>query len=355
VNLANLLLARGVSRQRELAVRQALGAGRGRMLRTLLTESVLLSLAGGILGILLAENAVGLIRSFGPAEVPFIREIVVDGTVMGWTVALCFVTALVFGFLPALWQSRIEAAEALKSGARSSPGPQIRAWQQGLLIGQIALVLVLLTSAGLLLESFRRLMGVDLGYQPKEVIALDLDNWRIPTNADGVRLYREIQSRLAALPGVEAVGTIQSTPLTGKWIWEEKAEVFGRPLPLAEQPSLAITFIAFDYFRAMRIPLISGRFFRDAELQDDGYAQIAILNEAGAAKLFPGETALGKRFSISSSPERFYEVIGVVRDTRDMRLDKSPQPRFILYTHGGSRSSCAAPSRQDRSQCFAMR
>src|SRR6185369_7434618 len=325
-----------VSRQRELAVRQALGAGRGRMLRTLLTESALLSLAGGVLGIVLAENAVGLIRSFGPAEVPFIREIVVDRTVMGWTVALCFVTALVFGFLPALWQSRIEAAEALKSGARSSPGPQIRAWQQGLLIGQIALVLVLLTSAGLLLESFRRLMGVDLGYQPKEVIALDLANWGLPTNADGVRLYREIRSRLAALPGVEAVGTIQSTPLTGKWTWEEKAQIFGRPVPTAEQPSLAVTFIAFDYFQAMGIPLVNGRLFREAELRDDGYAQIAILNEAAAAKLFPDETALGKRFSISSSPERFYEVVGVVKDTRDVRLEERPQPRFyFLWIYAG--------------------
>ncbi len=191
LNLANLLLARGIARQRELAVRQALGAGRGRMLWILLTENALLSLLGGIPGIALAVNAVRLIRSFGPAEVPFIREVAVDGTVLGLTVALCFATALMFGFLPALWQSRIEAVEVLKSGIRSTTGPRIRTWQQGLLIGQIALELVLLSSAGLLLESFRRLMDVDPGYQSSEVIALDLGNWPVPTNADIVRLYRE--------------------------------------------------------------------------------------------------------------------------------------------------------------------
>jgi predicted permease len=337
VNLANLLLARGVSRQRELAVRQALGAGRGRILRTLLTESMLLSVSGGILGVMLAEVAVRVIRRFGPSEVPFIREVVVDGAVMGLTLALCLAAALVFGLLPALCQSRDESAESLRSGSRSSVGPAIRAWQRALLIGQIALVLVLLNSASLLLESFRRLMSVDLGYQPTPVIALDLGNWGLPTNADIVRLYREIKLRLAALPGVEAVGTIQSTPLTGKWTWEEKAQVFGRPVPLAEQPSLAITFVAFDYFRAMGIPLMSGRYFREGELRDDGYAGVAILNQGGAARLFPNETALGKRFSISSSPERFYEIVGVVKDTRDMRLEQSPPPRFyLLYTHGGS-------------------
>jgi predicted permease len=337
VNLANLLLARGVSRQWEMAIRQALGAGRGRIARALMMESLLLSLAGGLLGIVFAEGAVLLIRRLGPAEVPFIGEVVVDGTVMGLTIGLCFATALVFGLLPALWHSRIEAAEVLKSGARSSAGPQIRAWQQAFLVGQIALVMVLLSSGGLLLESFRRLMGVDLGYQPGEVIAVDLENWGIPTNADAVRLFRQIKSRLAALSGVEAVGTIQSTPLTGKWTPEEKAQVFGRPLPLAEQPSLAVTFVAFDYFRAMGIPLISGRLFRDAELMDDGYAPISILNETAAAKLFPGESALGKRFSIGSSPERYYKVVGIVKDTRDVRLEQRPQPRFyLLYAYGGA-------------------
>ncbi len=337
VNLANLLLARGVARQRELAVRMALGARRARLLTILLTESVLLSLAGGFQGVGLAEAALRLIRAYGPAEVPFLHEVVLDGTVLGLTFGLSLATAFVFGLAPALWQSRIAASEVLKSGTRSSVGPHIRAWQQGLLVGQVAMVLVLLASAGLLIESFRRLMGVDLGYQPREVIALDLENRRVPTNEDTVRLYKEIHRRIVTLPGVEAAGTIQSTPLTGKWTWEEKAQVFGQSLAPAEQPSLAVTFIAFDYFQALRIPLVDGRFFQNADLRDDGYGSMAILNQSAAARLFPGISALGRRFSISSSPGRFYEIVGVVKDTRDSHLEQPPQPRFYLhYTHGGS-------------------
>jgi putative ABC transport system permease protein len=331
VNLANLLLARGLSRQREVAVRLALGAGRGRVMRTLLTESVLLSILGGGLGIALAVGAVRAIRVLGHANVPFIQEAMVDGSVMGFTIALSLVTALVFGVFPALRQTQIAAAAALRSGTRSSAGPEIRAWQRGLLVGQIAVVLVLLASAGLLLESFRRVTSLDLGYQSDQVLVLELGT------PDGVRLYREIIARIEALPGVEAVGTIHSAPLTGRWTFNENAQVFGRPLPTAEQPSLAATFVAFEYFQAMGIPLLSGRFFREAELREDEYAQVAILNETAATKLFPGETALGKRFAIGSSPERFYEVIGVVKDTRDVRLEEQAQPRFyLLFAHSSA-------------------
>jgi putative ABC transport system permease protein len=337
VNLANLLLARGVARHRELAVRHALGASRARTIRALLAECGLLSLGGGALGILLASYAVQAIRRYGPPEMPFLHEITIDATVVAITAVISIGTGLIFGFLPALWQSRVGAGDALKSGVRSSVGPEIRSWQRSLLIGQIALALVLVVAATLLLESFRRLMSVDIGYQPRQVITADLGNWAIPTNEETVRLYREIARRVAALPGVEAVGTIQSIPLTGKWTWEEKAQVRGAAVPESEQPSLAITFVAFDYFKAMQIPIVAGRFFGADELRDDGYGKFIIINEAAARALFPGRSALGQSFSISSTPDRFYEVVGVVRDTRDVRLEEKPQPRFYLnYAHGGS-------------------
>jgi len=337
VNLANLLLARSVTRQRELAVRLALGAGRARLIRALLMESAVLSLLGGAAGMAFAQGALALIRNLAATTVPFIREAGLDGIAVAFTAGLSLLTALIFGLLPALRQSRAEAADALRTGTRSTGGPQIRAWQQSLLAGQITVVLVLLASAGLLLESFRRLVGQDLGYQPRSVVTMDLGQSGFDTNGDVCRMYRALRERLAALPGVEAVGTISSAPLTGKWTFNERPDIVGQSVPLAERPSLAATFVAFDYFQAMGIPLMDGRFFRDHELNDDGYGRIVILNEAGAKILFPNRSAVGGRFTVGSNPDRILEVIGVVKDTRDVRLEEKPQPRFYWqYAFGGA-------------------
>jgi putative ABC transport system permease protein len=337
VNLANLLLARGVARQRELAVRLALGAGRGRLVRTLMMESVLLALLGGGLGIAFAHVALQTIGNLAATSVPFIREASLGGTVLAFTAGVSLLTALVFGLLPALRQSRGEAVDALRTGTRSTGGPQVRAWQQALLIGQIAAVLVLLASAALLLESFRRLLGQDLGYQPRSVIALDLNQSEFETNGDVCRMYRNLRQRLAALPGVEAVGTISSVPLMGKWTFSMKAHSPDEPKPEAERPALAAGFIAFDYFQAMDIPLVEGRLFRGDELRDDGYGPIVILNESAASLLFPNRSAVGRRLNIGASAQRIYEVVGVVKDTRDVRLEEKPQPRLYWhYASGGA-------------------
>jgi predicted permease len=161
-------------------------------------------------------------------------------------------------------------------------------------------------------------------------------------------MYRALHARLAAMPDVEAVGTISSTPLTGKWTFNEKAQVVGQPMPEAERPLLAATFVAFDYFQAMGVPLVDGRFFRDAELKDNGYGQIVILNQAAATLLFPGHSAVGGRFTVGSNKDRALEVVGVVKDTRDVRLEEKPQPRFYWqYAFGGAQVviRSAVPSR----------
>jgi putative ABC transport system permease protein len=338
VNLANLLLARGVTRQRELAIRVALGAGRGRLVRAFMMESLLLALLGGAAGIALAAGALRIIHNLAYASVPFIREADVDGLVIAFTAGVSLLTALVFGLLPALRQSGANSAESLHTGRRLTGRPQIRAWQQGLLVGQIAVVLVLLTSAGLLLESFRRLVGQELGYRPQSVFTIDLStHGPFDTNGDVCRMYRALRQHLAALPGVEAVGTISSLPLTGKWTFNERPQIVGQPVPEADRASVAATFVAFDYFQAMRIPLREGRFFREDELNDDGYGQTVILNEAAAALLFPGRWALGARFTVGSNPNRILEVVGVVKDTRDVRLEERPQPRFYWqYAFAGA-------------------
>jgi predicted permease len=338
VNLANLFLARGVIRQQELAVRLALGASRRQLIRTLTTESFLLALAGGIAGVALARGGLHVIRKLAVSMVPFVHEARLDGTAIGFTAGLSLLTALAFGLLPAWRLSRIDATDSLRTGPRTTGGPQIRAWQHGLLVGQIAVVLVLLASAGLLLESFRRLLGQDLGYQAQSVVTMDLaTSGSFETNGDNCRMYRALRERLAGLPGVEAVGTVSSAPLTGKWTFDEKPQVVGNPLPEADRPTVGARFIAFDYFQAMGTPLLEGRFFRDSELSDDGYGQIVILNQAAATILFPGRSALGGRFTVGSNPDRVLEVIGVVKDTRDVRLEEKPQPRFYWqYAFGGA-------------------
>jgi predicted permease len=337
VNLANLLLARDLSRQRESAVRLAIGAGRGDLVRALMAESVLLALLGGCGGIAFANGALQIIRNLASTSVPFITGTTVDRTALAFTAGVSLLSSLVFGLLPALRQSRAQPADALRTGARSTGGPQIRAWQKNLLVGQLALVLVLLASAGLLLESFRRLIGQDLGYRPGSVVVLDLSTPGFETNEDVCRMYRTVRERLAQLPGVQAIGTISSVPLTGKWTFNERPNVVGHPVPEAERPSLAAAFIAFDYFQAMGIPLLNGRFFRDDELKDDGYGNVVILNQAAAALLFPGRAAIGGHFSVGSNPNQILTVVGVVKDTRDVRLEERPQPRvYWQYAFAGA-------------------
>ncbi len=337
VHLANLLLARGVVRQRELAVRLALGAGRIRIVQALMMESFLLAVFGGVLGIVLAAGLLRGIRVLGVANVPFVREAALDGTALLFTAGLSLATVLLFGLWPALRHSRIEASASLRSGTRTTDSLPLRLWQRGLQAAQIAVVMVLITAAGLLLESFRRLTGQDLGFKAEQVWTVDVDSWGMESNEAMCQLYRRIHARLSALPGVEAVGTSSSAPLTGKWTFDEKAQVVGEPKPEADRPSLAAGFIAFDYFRAMGIPLLSGRFFHESELKDDGYGRIVILNQAAADVLFPGRSAIGGRFTVGSNPDRILEVIGVVKDTRDVRLEEKPQPRFYWqYAFGGA-------------------
>lgn len=337
VNLANLLLARGSERQRELSIRVALGAGPGRMVCSLMAESLLLALGGGVAAVGLAVGVLHVIRRLGATSVPFIDEVSVDIPTVSFSLALAVVTAGFVGLIPAWRLSRLASLDSWRDGLRTTGGPAVRRWQQGLLMVQVAMVLTLLLSAGLLLESFRRLLGQDLGYQHGSVVALDIESWGFDTNGEVCRMYRSLRERLAALPGVEAVGTVSSAPLTGKWTFDEKAQVLGQTVPEAERPVLAATFVAFDYFQALGIPLREGRFFRDSELDDDGYGQRVIVNEAAARILFPGQSAIGGRFTVGSNPDRILEVVGVVKDTRDVRLEEPPVPRFYWqYAFGGA-------------------
>lgn len=330
VNLANLLLAQGLSRARELSVRVAIGARRIDLLKSVFTESFLLAMAGGVAGILLALWIVELTRRFGPAGVPFLNEIRLNSMAVFSGFGLAALTAFVFGLAPAIRQSRAQPMDALR-GAHATAGSQTRGWQNGLIVGQVALSLTLLLAAALLLESFRRVTGLDLGYKPDQVVAMDLYASRSATNEMDTVRARRLKEHLAALPGVQAVGTIQSTPLTGRWTFLERTRVDGIETPETEQLTMGLNMIAFDYFQAMGVTLVAGRFFRDDEMSDRDYPPITILNESAAARLFPGQSALGKRIFYQHNDKKSYEVVGIVKDARDLRIEDKGQPAgYIL-------------------------
>lgn len=331
LNVANLLLARCVVREREFAVRRALGASSSRLVVGLLMEGLALAVAGGVLGVALAEAGLHLVKLRGSGVIPWVTEARLDGAVVGFVMALAVTSALLVALLPAWWQFRGQPMGVLGATGRSTSGKSVHGWQRGLLVAQVAIVLAVLSATALLGESLRRLLRQDLGFRTDAVVAMDLQTPDFPTNEAVFRAYQRLRERLLTLPGVTAVGTISSVPLTDKWTFSERADVVGQSRPEEEQPLLAATFVAFDYFQALQIPLLDGRFFREEELHGDGNGPEVILNASAARALFPDGRAVGRRITMNSSSDRALEVVGVVGDTRDMRLEERPQPR--LYWH----------------------
>lgn len=336
LNVANLLLARCVVREREFAVRRALGASSSRLVFGLLMEGLVLATVGGAAGIALAQAGLHVVRRRGIGVIPWVVEVQLDGTVLGFVLGLSLTSALLVALLPAWWQLRGRPMAVLGAAGRITLGTSVHAWQRGLLVAQIAIVLAVLSSTALLGESLRRLLNQDLGFRPDAVLAMDLQTPNFPSNEAVLRTYQRLRERLLTLPGVTAVGAISSVPLTGKWTFSERANVVGQSRPAAEQPLLAATFVAFDYFQALQIALLEGRFFQEDELHGDGNGPEIILNASAARALFPDGHAVGRRLTMNSSPERLLEVVGVVNDTRDVRLEERPPPRMYWHYPLGS-------------------
>jgi putative ABC transport system permease protein len=324
-NVANLLLARSLSRRKELAIRSALGAGRWRIARQLLTESLLLSLAGGALGLLLAAWGVPLLLAISPQNLPRINAIELNTYVLGFTFIVSILTGVLFGLAPALKVGRPDLIETLKdktSGAGGA-GNRLRA---ALVAGEIAIALMLLIGAGLLINSFIRLNRVELGYKPENVLfaRLSLSPPRYPGNSERVAFLQQARERIANLPGVRSV-SFTSTPAFSGYV-NTYFEIKGRKWPANE---FAVTP---DYFATMGIPLLQGRPF--AETDDTSGKGVAIINEAFARQFFPNENPLGQSVGDitdvdKDSPTEF-EVVGVIGNVRGTALDKEPVPE--IYT-----------------------
>lgn len=332
VNVANLLLSRAAVRQKEIAVRTAIGAGRGRIIRQLLTESLILSLLGGGMGVVLGSWLLRLTMALGPRNIPRLGEAGLDGTVLLFTLLLSIVTGVLFGLVPAWRASKVSLAEVLSSGGRSGTAPQHQRSQGVLVVTQVALAVVLLTGAGLMVKSLLRLQAVDPGFRPHQVLAFDVSLFgpRYDGDARQRTFFQEARARLAKLPGTASVAAISNLPLGGS----ENMQFFfveGAPVPANGQGPLAENRrITPGYFDTMGVRLISGRDFTDADTSEK--PGVCIINETMARAFFAGTDPVGKRLKLGGPGEDhpWVTVIGVARDVRGYALDIKPRPQFYV-------------------------
>lgn len=330
-NVANLLLARAVTRQKELAIRAAIGASRARLLRQMLAESLLLALSGGAAGLLLAawltQLLSALLSTDTIGELARVTTITIDWRVLGFTLLVSLLTGLLCGLLPTLQLARPDLTNALREGGRSSF--HSRGLRSALMVSEIALAMMLLIGAGLLIRSFVQLLNVDPGYRAENLLTARLAlPSRYSEKAQRVQFYDRILQRVSAIPGVVAVGATSHLPLTN-YNMGSFLRVEGRLYPAGEQPPGApVSAVNPDYFRTMNIELRTGRFLTDGDA--DGAPSVALLSESLAQQLFPNENAVGKRLAIGGSGAEWTTIIGVVSNVRHQGREREVEPAVYL-------------------------
>jgi putative ABC transport system permease protein len=322
-NIANLLLARASARRKEIALRTALGAGRWRIIRQLLTESLLLAALGGAVGLALSLWLTKLLIAISPADVPRLDEVGLDVRVLGFTVGVVALVGLLFGLAPALQVSKTDLNDVLKEGGRgSSEGHGRNRVRALLVVSEIALSVLLLIGAGLLVKSFVLLRDVNPGFDPENVLTMRVALFD-PRYYRDIQLqpafFRELTGRVSALPGVEAAGATLSLPLGGSNYGVGRAFVReGRPLAIEEALQTEYFVVTPDYFKTMRIPVKSGRSFTDRDTAQN--PQVIVVNESLARRIFAGEDPIGKRITAWPDEKIPREIIGVVGDVKSRKL-----------------------------------
>ncbi|MGH9695832.1 MAG: FtsX-like permease family protein, partial [Bryobacteraceae bacterium] len=317
-NVANLMLARAAERRREFAIRAAVGASRGRLVSQLLTESVLLSLAGGALGLLFAVWGIDLLVANIPAEfagtIYGLSNVAIDRGVLFFTLGTSIATGILFGLAPAISSSRLDLNAALKATAKTASG---RSRLRGsFVVAQIALTLVLLVGAGVMTRSFVRLLNVKLGFEPRHVLTVrvELPHSRYGHGAQRTLFFKRLLERLQNTPGVETVGAISQLPLSG-YSMIGRFPVEGQPpTPEEKLKPVPIGVVTPGYFAAMKIPLLRGRVFNAGDASDR--AEVALVNAAFARKFWPNENPIGKKIGMGCDHSLCRTVVGVVGDIR---------------------------------------
>src|ERR1700736_1651897 len=332
-NVANLLLARGSVRGREIAIRAAVGASRGRIVRQLVTESVLVAGLGGLCGLILAQWATQVLVKLVPESIPRLSAIQLDGTVLSFTFLVSLGTGIFFGLVPALHASRVDLNSSLKSGIRASTGEHPVRWRNGLVMGEVVLALVLSVCAGLLIQTFVRLGRVQPGLQPDRLLTASV---RVPAagypkNEDIIQFYDRLLERVRELPGIRSASVIDPLPLTDSDLTTD-FDIDEHPQPEGHRPTAPTHIIGTDYFTTAGIPLRQGRGFDERDQLNS--PPVVIVNERFAQKYFPGQNAIGKRikpgFSADDSGEKMREITAVVGNVKHNSLRNEDSPEMYL-------------------------
>jgi putative ABC transport system permease protein len=331
VNVANLALARTFSRQKEIAIRTALGASSARVLRQILTESVLLALAGGALGLTYAHAGVRLIMAFMADKLPHSIEVGLDAKVLGFTAVISIAAGVLAGVLPALRLARGDISQSLKQGlGRTDADSSGHRTRSVLVVSEVALSLILLVGAGLMIRSFQRLHGVNPGFDSRNVLTMTamVARAKFSMPAQEANFFEQVLQRVRVLPGVESAGVVDDIPLDNGGSHQPVA-IEGRPtLPMSEQPEVDVRLISAGYMGALRIPILRGRDVSDTDVA--GRPAVVLISESMARQFWPGEDALGKRLTLTFSPEAVREVVGIVGDVKLDGLDQT-RPSAALY------------------------
>ncbi len=334
-NAANLLLARAAGRQREMAIRASMGAGRARVLRQLLTESVLLALAGGLLGLFLAVWGTTLLASFPSLQIPRLAQAGIDLRVLAFTLGVSVLTGVLFGMAPAWHASRFNLFLSLKEGGRASSESKRASRARNLLVvAQVSLAVILLVGASLLVESMIHLTRQSPGFDPNGVMVfnLDLPDARYGKPEQSIIFFRELLERVRAVPGVQSASAVLPLPM-GDDIIRTSFEIEGRPVAKSEQPRVHFRTVAQDYIKTMRIPLIAGRDFTPRD--ERNAAHVVLINEALAHRYFPNENPIGKHIKpgvADTGKEKMREIVGVVGDVHHRNLWQATDPEcYVPY------------------------
>ncbi len=322
VNVANLTLSRAATREKEIALRTAMGAERGRVIRQLLTESVLLAFLGGTLGILLATEGLQLLKAALPADTPRLASAHIDWRVLAFTAGLAILTGLLFGLAPALQSSRVALVDSLKSASRGASSSVSRNLRGGLAIAEVAFAVLLVIAAGLLIRSFVALSHVDPGFRPERILTA-----RITPNqefcsdpARCISFYHQLLNRLEAVPGVQSAAFVNTLPLDGR-VAKRSLEIENEPVsPGAVMPLFWMNVVTPDYLRVMSIHVVAGRGFTSAD--DSGNPPVALVSASTARRFWPGRSPIGSHVRLSGDQD-WRTIVGVVSDVRAYDLQKS--------------------------------
>lgn len=344
VNVANLMLARGEARRKEIAIRSAMGASRTRVTRQALTESLVYAVTGGALGLAAAVGGVGALRALAPSSVPRVDEVAVDPMVMLFAAGVTLVTGMLFGTGPALRAVRDDAAESLKEGGKTSSGNArgLGRMRRTLAVSEIALAVVALSGAGLMVRSLWHLQAIDLGFRPDHVLAVRLAPPQRYQSQQAATLYDRILERVRALPDVEKAAAVEDLPITdGNSMWSILID--GAPqTTVANAPAAMPQKVTPDYFETMGVRLLRGRTFTNADRAD---AQlVAVVNETMEKKLWPGKSAIGGTVKLLSEQMSWTTVVGVVRDVRSRGFLEEVPPTMYFPQAQAERSAWYVPS-----------